>query len=314
MLSRVAQRVYWIGRYIERAENIARFVNVNSNLLFDLPPGTRLGWHIIIDILGSEHDYHVKHNTADERNVMKYLLSDRSNPSSLMSTVHMVRENMRTTREILPADAWEQINNLYYNIKNGIAEGLGRKKRFTLLQGVIGTSQQLTGMLSSTMSNNHAYEFIRTGRNLERADMTTRILDMGCNNLLPHSLQDKEHSEAVIQYQPILWMNILISLSADQSYRQNLQSRVNDKDVVAYLIKDEEFPRAIIHCLTQIMGCLSRLPDGKEIITTVKKVINKVDKKDLSKLPDAGLNKFLDQIQVDLADISNQIETKWFLS
>lgn len=314
MLSRVAQRVYWIGRYIERAENIARFINVNSTLLFDLPSGTRLGWNTIIEILGGEQDFKLKHSSADERSVMKYLLSDRANPSSLVTTIYLVRENMRTTREILPTEAWEQINDLYYRIKNDMADGLGRKKRYSLLQGVIATSQQLTGMLSSTMSNNHAYEFIRTGRNLERADMTTRILDMGCNNLLPHLLQDQEHSEAVTQYQPILWMNILTSLSAYQSYRQNLQSRVNGEDVVAYLIKDEEFPRALMHCLTQISGCLSRLPNGKQIILSVDKIKNKVDKKNLSKLPDSGLNKFFDQMQIDLANISNQIESKWFLN
>lgn len=314
MLSRVAQRVYWIGRYIERSENVARFVNVNSNLLFDLPSGTRLGWEILIEILGSQEDYKARYKHADERSVMKYLLSDRSNPSSLVSTVYSVRENMRTTREILPADAWEQINDLYYSIKNGIADGLGRKKRYNLLQDVIATSQQLTGMISSTMSNNHAYEFIRTGRNLERADMTTRILDMGCNNLLPQLFEDKEHSDTVLQYQPILWMNILVSLSAYQSYRQNLQSRVIDKDVIAFLIKDTDFPRSLMHCLNQIIICLDKLPKGNSVIDSVEVIKKKVNKKNLNSLPDSGLNKYFDQIQIDLADLSDQIEAKWFLN
>ena len=109
-------------------------------------------------------------------------------------------------------------------------------------------------------------------------------------------------------------MNILVSLSAYQSYRQNLQSRVNDQDVIAYLIKDEDFPRSIMHCLIQISGCLGKLPGGDDIIYSVEKIMLKVDKKNLARMQGSGLNKFLDKIQIDFASISNQIESKWFLN
>ena len=214
----------------------------------------------------------------------------------------------------MPADAWVQINELYYFIKKTLPDSLSRKGRYKLLQEVIATSQQFTGMLSSTMSNNYAYEFVRIGRNLERADMSTRILDMGCKNLLPDILHDNDLSEITIQYHPILWMSILVSLSADQSYRQNIQSRVNDKNVVEYLLKDHEFPRAIMHCLNQIIICLNNLPDSKDIIKSVNKLIDKVEKKKFDMKLDSTLSKFLDQIQYQLAKTSNDVESKWFLS
>ena len=314
MLSRVAQRVYWIGRYMERSENIARIINVNSNLLFDLPPGTKIGWLTLIEILGNQEDYLSRKNAVDERNIMKYLLVDKLNPSSLINTLYMLRENIRTTREVLPADAWEQINQLYHFLKNDLSDNLSRKRRFIMLQDVISTSQRFTGMLSSTMSNNHAYEFVRIGRNLERADMTSRILDMGCNNLLPDDSSEKKQNELTLQYQPTLWMSILVSLSADQSYRQNIQNKVNNKDVVEYLLKDNEFPRAVMHCLRQLLICLNNLPDSKNIIILVNNLIDKIEKKKFNRNLDSSLSKFLDQIQLHIADTSNSIESKWFLS
>ncbi len=314
MLSRVAQRVYWIGRYMERAENIARIINVNSNLLFDLPAGTRIGWKTLVEILGSESEYSDRHSVYDERSVMKYLIADETNNSSLISTLVMLRENARTTREILPTDAWESINNLCMLTRSGIADGLSRKNRYHFLQEVIAISQQLNGMLSSTMSNNAAYDFIRIGRNLERADMTTRIIDMGCNNLLPHLIEDKDESDAVIQYEPILWMNILISLSAYQMYRQHMQSKVTASDVVNYLLTDIEFPRAIMHCLTQIKECLSKLPSGNKLAKSIEVIDRKIKSQNAVSLVESGLNEFVDDLQIDLANINNKIEAKWFLN
>ncbi len=314
MLSRVAQRVYWFGRYMERAENIARIINVNSNLLFDLPKGTRISWYTLVEILGSQSDYSDRHTVADERSVMKYLIADQTNNSSLITTLKLARENVRTTREILPANAWEHINDLYLLLENGVAEGVSRKNRYSFLQDIIAISQQLTGMLSSTMSNNDAYDFIRLGRNLERADMTTRIIDIGFESLLPHLLDEKDESETITQYEPILWMNILISLSADQMYRQHMQNRVTGPDVVKYILTDIEFPRALRHCLNQMQACLNKLPKGNKIAKSIETINTKIESKNIPKLMVKGLNDFLDEVQIDLAEINNQVEQKWFLT
>ncbi|MEJ2114533.1 MAG: alpha-E domain-containing protein [Gammaproteobacteria bacterium] len=134
MLSRVAQRVYWLGRYMERVENTARIINVNSNLLFDLPHGTSIGWRTLIEVFDNEEKFLEKHSTFDERSVMRYLLADNTSPCSLLHSLQIARGNARTTREILPAEAWEHVNDLHLYLKDNLADGLGRKNRFYLLQ------------------------------------------------------------------------------------------------------------------------------------------------------------------------------------
>lgn len=312
MLARVAERVYWFGRYMERVENIARIINVNSNLLFDLPAGTNIGWKILIEIVGSEQEFLQKYSNYDERSVMRHLISDPANPNSLVSSLNQARENARTTREILPTEAWERVNKLHLFVKESIADSLARKNRFFMLQETIAISQQLTGLLSSTMSNNHAYDFIRIGRNLERADMSTRIIDMGGANLLPHMLDNDKQSEAVKIYQSILWMHILISLSAYQMYRQHIQSRVTGFEVVRYIFSDEEFPRAVTHCLNEIQSCLNKLPRGTKLKKDIQGINQKINDVNVDKLLKKGLSNFIDRLQIDLAALHNRIAANWF--
>ena len=120
MLSRVAERVYWQARYLERAENTARLLNVFSTLLLDLPPRTKLGWQSLVQITGIHQAFDARYKQATERNVIRFLLSD-NNGYSILHMLAETRENARTTREIMPTEAFEQINNLYYFAKENAA-------------------------------------------------------------------------------------------------------------------------------------------------------------------------------------------------
>lgn len=313
MLSRVAHRLYWLARYIERTENTSRLINVNSNLLFDLPKGSQISWNTLIDITGSEELYKQFYSTFDERSIMKYLISDNRNPSSIICCLKMARENARTTREILPAECWEKINETYHLAIDDIARGIGRKDRYESLQKIIYGCQLLVGLLSGTMSNNAAYDFMRIGRNLERADMGTRLIDMGYMNLLTDSSSTDHDSHITSLYQPILWMNILISLSAFQMYRQHVRERVNGVDVVNYLLKDNDFPRAVMHCLNQIQECLEKLPNGIQIAMEVEKIKKSINKTKTKVKIDKNLHKFIDELQIKLIKIDNDINAQWFL-
>ncbi|MDX1529610.1 MAG: alpha-E domain-containing protein, partial [Gammaproteobacteria bacterium] len=113
MLSRVAENLYWLGRYMERAENTGRIVNVNGNLLLDLPKGIAPGWQPLIEITGSGNFYRKSYNDFEERNVVKFLVGDPQNPGSIISSLSMARENARTIRDIIPRESWELINELY---------------------------------------------------------------------------------------------------------------------------------------------------------------------------------------------------------
>ena len=187
--------------------------------------------------------------------------------SSILSTLLKVRENARTTREIIPSEAFEQINNLYHYTKDNAAAGVSRGPRNRLLEKVIESCQQINGLLTGSLSHNHVHRFLRIGRCLERADMTTRIVEVGSFNLLPNlSKVSGADNDALKPYQDTLWMSVLKSLSAYQMYRQHVQDRVNGKDVVKFLLQDEQFPRALSYCLIRVENSLSELTNNNKAI------------------------------------------------
>ncbi|HEY7884715.1 MAG TPA: alpha-E domain-containing protein [Cellvibrionaceae bacterium] len=309
MLSRVAERVYWMGRYMERCESTARLINVNTKLLLDLPRGVSVGWGTLINISGSEEYFQRDTDDADERAVMRFMLADVNNPSSLINSLSSARENARITREILPSEVWELINDLHWYLKDNLGKGLARRERHILLQEVIDKVQQFTGMLAGCMSQNEAYSFISMGRNLERADMTSRIVDVGVSSILPASKIDT----ATEPFENILWMNVLRSLSAYQMYRQHVLDRVNAEDVVMFLFQDSMFPRSVEHCFAHLSQCLEGLPNGEDALRVLGSVRRKVKSADFSNLIDAGLDEYIDDLQAEIGEIHRSIAATWFL-
>jgi len=306
MLSRVAERMYWIGRYLERTENTARLINVNSNLLLDLPRMVKHIWRAMIDISKSNELFYAHYDKADEKNIIRFLLSDESNPSSVISTIRIVRENLRTTREIMPSEGWELINEFYLYVRQHTRHPLKRDAQYEFLNTIISYCQQMTGLMFGDMSHGSSYNFIRIGRNLERADMSTRIVDVGCMNLLRRRFKIPE------TYDNILWMNVLRSLSAYQMYRQHVHDRVNGEDVVDFLLKNLEFPRSVAHCLSELCNCVTQLPKNDLPLRTITHVQRMISDADIHKLYESNLHVFIDKLQVDLAAIHDQVNQAWF--
>lgn len=311
MLSRVAERIYWQARYLERAENTARLLSVFSTLLLDLPPGTKLSWRSLVEITGTDQAFDEKYKQANERNVMRFLLLDST--SSLLSTLAHTRENARTTREIMPLEAFEQINDLYHYAKDNAAASISGGSRHKFLEEIISNCHELSGLMAGSMSRGEAYSFVRLGRSLERADMATRIIDVGSGNLLPEIGTSKKPAEANEPYENTLWMNILRSLTAYQMYRQHVKHRVNAEDVVRFLLQDNDFPRAATHVLTTITKVLKHLPNNASTAKQVSKTLRIVERGNITKLLDAGLFKYIDDLQIEIAKIHTSIAETWFL-
>lgn len=304
MLSRVAERMYWFGRYVERAENTARLIRVNTNLTLDLPKVKHI-WDSMIEISGTEDAFSRRYTRVDERNVVKFLLQDE--PASIRTSVRKARENARTTREIIPTEAWYLINELYLYLKRNADKGIKREGRHRLLTDIINLCNRLTGLLAGGMSEDTAYNFIKIGRNLERADMTTRIVDAGCLHLLNPEQAD------ILEYDSILWMNVLQSLTAYQMYRQHVQDRVNGEDVVDFLIKDPKFPRAVIHCIGEVLECCEQLPNHDNALRSIGHTQRAINNSDVIALLNEGkLHDYIDELQLDLADIHEQVSGTWF--
>lgn len=311
MLSRVAERIYWQARYLERAENTARLLSVFSTLLLDLPPDTKLGWRSLVEITGTDRAFDEKYKQANERNVMRFLLLDSA--SSLLNTLENTRENARTTREIMPLEAFEQINDLFHYAKDNAADSISGGSRHKFLEEIISNCHEISGLMAGSMSRGAAYSFVRLGRSLERADMATRIIDVGSGNLLTKIGVGENPAESNESYENTLWMNILRSLTAYQMYRQHVKHRVNGEDVVRFLLQDDDFPRAATHVLTTITKVLKHLPNNTKAAKQVDKTLRIIGKGNIGKLLDAGLFQYLDDLQVEIAKIHTSIADTWFL-
>ncbi|MGB5179913.1 MAG: alpha-E domain-containing protein [Gammaproteobacteria bacterium] len=304
MLSRVASRIYWLARYIERTENIARLVNTYYFMLLDLPRGTRIGWEILPVITGNYPLFTEQYQRHDERNTVKFVLADSSNPGSLLNSIAAARENARTSREALPGNAWEQINELQLYANARINDALPRRGRFEFLTQIIQRCQQLTGLLSGTMSHDHAYDFVRIGRNLERADMTTRVIDIGAM-----SMQTPDDVGGLDVH---VWTSMLRALSAYQMYRKDIRLGVHCEDVVSYLLQNDCLPRSVAHCLDQVEECIGDLPHHEDMLKPVREVRRRVSRIKPEKLDAVSLHTEVDRLQVGISAIHNKLGETWF--
>jgi uncharacterized alpha-E superfamily protein len=305
VLSRVAERIYWMGRYIERAESTARLVNAYTTQVMDLPRGVDPGWKHLVDLTGASRLFDERYRCYDESSTITFLVADPDNPGSIISSIAMARENVRTTRDVVPTEAWECANELYLHARLNVQRAPGRKHRFAFLKDVIFRCQQITGLLAGTMSHDAAYDFVRTGGMLEGADMTTRIVDSAVFILMPRRAAPGE-------YDSILWVNVLKSLSAYQMYRQHVRNRVVADEVVRFLLKDRQFPRAVRYALAESERALSALSRNAAPLWSLGRAEARIDAADPSKMTLDGLHRLIDEVQADLGDLHEQIRATWF--
>ncbi|MCB1831216.1 MAG: alpha-E domain-containing protein [Chromatiaceae bacterium] len=306
MLSRVAEHLYWISRYVERAENTARLISVNSNLLLDLPDGIAPGWEPLVDIMGVRSDFDKRFKEPDERQVLKFLIADRSNAGSILSSLHFARENCRTVRDILPREIWEELNELYLYAQENVTVGLTKRGRFGFLRRVLYGSQLFIGILASVQSRDEAFDFLRIGRYLERADMTTRIIDVRSADLLPDDVADLR------PFDTIQWVSVLHSLSAYQMYRRHMQTRVRRDAVLRFLFKDLHFPRAVRYCLDVVGECLGDLKNNEQALKSVHALVRKIDRTNVDTLDQTSLHEYIDDLQLNIIKLHNTMAVAYF--
>ena len=306
LLSSVAERVYWMSRYVERAENTARIILVNHNLLLDMPRTMELGWEPLVAIMGCKEAFHEHYAEASERNVIRYLVSDPRNPNCLVCSLAQARENLRTTRAIVPRSAWETLNDIYAFASENKASAGTRRGRYAYLRHIIDYCHMLAGKLSGTMSHDQTYDFLRMGRNVERADMTTRVIDVRGSNLLP------SHSEELKPFADIQWKSVLDSLAAYQMYRRQVHVRVFGSAVLRFLLQDTVFPRAVHYTLSEVEHCLRSLPGNEAVLRVLGRAQRLVQRVDVAALVHSGLNDFINELQLVHSELNGQLTASFF--
>ncbi|HNA81261.1 MAG TPA: alpha-E domain-containing protein [Thiobacillaceae bacterium] len=307
MLSRVAENLYWMARYLERAENTARFINSTTQVLLDLPRGASFGWGVLLKAAGLDALYNEHYGQPNEADIMRFLILDERNPSSIVASIHSARENTRTFREVLPMEIWERINGLYLYIRDNAGRATqGRGPRWEVLNGVIERRQSIIGLLTGSMSHDLAYQFLKLGRNVERADMTTRILDVNSAVRLP------ENANAAQTARERLWMSTLNALSAYQMYRQHVGVHVDGPAVVSFLLADPHFPRTVRHCLGEIENCLCDLVNYEAPLNVARHAWKRLESMRFDDVTPESLHENLDQMQKDLAELHTALSRQYF--
>lgn len=306
MLSRVAENLYWMTRYMERAEDTARLINAVTLMSLDMPQDVRFGWDSLLRVAGLDQLFYTHYSEANEAAVIRFLQRDEKNPSSILACITRARENTRTFREVLPWECWEWVNELYLYARSNLTHDLDRRRRYEVLQAVIRRRQSIVGLLAGTMSRDAAFQFLRLGRNVERADMTTRILDVSCAVILPSG------DPAAAQYGDLLWMNILKALSAYQMYRRYVSVHADRERVIDFVLRNREFPRTVFHCLREIAEVLRTLPQPAVPLTAVQELLAVVDAAKPGELANGHLHQLTDQMQLGLARIADALRRQYF--
>jgi uncharacterized alpha-E superfamily protein len=306
MLSRVAERLYWTARYIERVEDTARLVGAYHHLIMDIPRGSEPGWDVLIRILDADTQFYQRYRAANEQNVLKFLLAEQDSPCSIPFAIEAARENVRTTRDVLPEDAWEYVNELHLYCSAAAEKSVGRRNRYEFLQNIVGRCQRLNGLLLTSLSRDHAARFLKIGQLLERSDMTTRVIDVGAGDIL-----DREGVFAAID--PLLWGALLHSLSAQGAYRRKIGPLVEKVPVIDFVFKEPTLPRSVAYCLRGVRQELTSLRNSDESIRLLNRSRRKLSRFNPDTASREQLHQFIDRFQLDLNEIHIAIRNAWFL-
>ena len=306
LLSSVAEHIYWMSRYIERAENTARIILVHNNLMLDMPRRLAIGWDPLVYIMGSMNEFTQRYEEASERNVVRFLVSDKSNSSCITFSLGQARENLRTIRAIVPRAAWETLNDLHeYSLENA-ASGINRRGRYAYMKRVVDSCQLLAGKLSGTMSRDMAYEFLRIGRFMERADMTSRVIDVRATNLLPRQTDELK------PFDDIQWKSMLDLVMAYQMYRRYVHVGVRGREVLRFLLQEAEFPRSIHFCLAEVDCCLRRLPGNESVLRALGRAQRLAQAFSIGNNVTDGLHGFIDELQLVHKEVHDQLVASYF--
>lgn len=311
MLSRVAESIYWMSRYIERAENVARFISVNLNLSLDMPGEDFQQWMPLVVTTGDDKKFRELYEEPSKENVLKFLTFDYQNPNSIVASLRAARENARSVREVISSEMWEHINKFYLMLRetDGLRQAIDNT--FDFYEQVRVSGQQFMGVTDATMTHGEAWHFCRMGRSIERSDKTSRILDVKYYILLP--------SPTVVgtPYDDIQWAALLRSASALEMYRQK-HGQITPANVVDFLILDRSFPRAVLYCLTKAneslhavsgtpLGGFSNLPEQKLGQLRSELAYTRADE-----VIERGLHEFVDDLQSRLNGIGAAIHDTFF--
>ena len=309
MLARVAGSLYWMSRYLERAENQARLIDVNLNLLLDFghlsSSQLKDHWLPIVRSSGDEELFARLYQNADNRSVTEFMSLCRDNPNSLISCISAARENARQVRDQISSEMWEVLNEAHHFIQRSRPQDLWHQGASAFYERIKRYSHLFQGITVSTFSRNEGFEFIQFGKYLERADQITRLLDMKYHILLPTAA---EVGGALDSAQ---WHAILRSASALEAYRRAYVSEVHYLKVIEFLLFDPHFPRGLRFCCQEMAHFIGLIeqhhcpPEGHSASRRFAGFCARLEREHVRAVVQRGLHEYLDEAQLEIAEAGN---------
>ncbi|RZS98190.1 alpha-E domain-containing protein [Cecembia calidifontis] len=312
MLSRVADSIYWLGRYLERAENYARFIDVNYNLMLDLPPDMKAQWEPLVYATGDDELYLKKYQSFDRKDVVYFLTFDTDNPNSIISSINFARENARVIRENLTKETWEKLNELYHYVKKrSDKKDWSKEDPRSFFESVKNQVLLLYGLADSTVARTEGWYFRQLGLFLERADKTSRIMDVKYHILLPSP------NLVGTPLDFLHWTALLKSVTAFNTYRR-LYGNIEPAKVVEFLLLNKYFPRSVFYCLREAENCLHKISGNHDTgyKNSAEKAIGELRSQleftDVSEIIENGLHEYIDSLQMKINKVSDKINANFF--
>lgn len=307
MLGKTAGGLFWMFRFLERSENIARLVEAGFRIALTRSTDSETEWKSVVTTAAVKAGYQAKHDTFNGPNVVDFLLRDKDNPSSVISVIEAARTNARLVRTALTTEVWESVNENWMTVK----DLLKRPVKETELPAILGTirqqSAQVRGALHGTMLRNDIYDFARLGTFLERADNTARIIDVKYYTLLPSA------SFVGSSLDNVQWETILRSVSAHRAFRWLDEDEMTPAAIADFLILDRRLPRSLAFCTAQLVSNLNFLADDYGVRHPCHDMAEglraRLKDRDINSIFDDGLHEFISEFIRDNNALGNQIET-----
>ena len=311
MLSRVANSIFWLSRYVERAENIARILDVNIHMTLDLPSSFQEQWAPLIRITADDEIFAEHFGKPTQETVTRFLLFDRDYPNSILSCLRAARARARAIRDAITSEMWEQLNDFYHLVNNAYSDPGVLDSPHDLLDQIKKESHQFIEIVHALYTHGEGYHFSRLGRSIERADKTSRILDVKYFVILP--------SVSIVgtPYDGIQWAAVLKSISSLEMYRKKF-GRISPGRVVEFLLLDHEFPRSVRFCLGHAeysLHAITGTPMGtyrNKAEQRLGQLSSELSYTSSSEIIDSGLHEFLDSLQGKLNELDDAINETFF--
>ncbi|UKJ74703.1 alpha-E domain-containing protein [Azospirillum brasilense] len=310
LLARYAECIFWMARYMERAENLARILDVHETFARDTRGMTN--WFSIVQLNADEKDFFSRHDRPTAEAVVHYYMFDTQNTNSLVSMLRMARENARVLRPWISTEMWTQINVFHNKLVEMNGKDVALSNLSKVCTWIKEECQTHTGITEGTFYRDQGWYFYQLGKYIERADQTTRLLDIKYHTLLP--------SPVVVgsTLDMSQWTTVLRSAAGYHAFRRVYPRGMSPTTVAGFMMFNEGFPRSVVMCVRQIDGLLTRLKsrytlrNGSDAMEKVDELLGALLARPIEEVIQLGLHEYLDGVQAQLCGITTEIGRAFF--